>query len=91
MYETLKRGFSNHILIQEKIAAGDVIYIGDYQTLDKFPLICGPYRVPFLFNILGTRDRVLNKLYFISDRSLSRMDELEGTSRNHYKRLPLKV
>lgn len=90
-YGTLKRGFSNHILIQEMMATNDVVYIGDYQTLDKLPLVCGPYRVPFLLNIPGSGDRVLGELYSVSDRSLARMDELEGTSRGHYERLPLKV
>lgn len=90
-YGTLKRGFSNHNLIQEMMTTNDVVYIGDYQTLDKLPLVCGPYRVPFLLNIPGTGDRVLGELYSVSDWSLARMDELEGTSHGHYERLPLKV
>ncbi|KAI8031200.1 putative gamma-glutamylcyclotransferase [Camellia lanceoleosa] len=91
-YGTLKKGFSNHGLLQEMMEAGEAKYLGVYRTVEKLPLVCGPYRVPFLLNFPGSGDRVLGELYSISaDRALVRMDDLEGTSRGHYERLPVKL
>lgn len=90
-YGTLKRGFSNHVLLQDMIAAGDASFLGVYQTVDRLPLVCGPYRVPFLLNFPGSGERVWGELYAVSARGLIRMDELEGITRAHYERLPIKV
>uniref|UniRef100_A0A5B7CAP2 Gamma-glutamylcyclotransferase family protein n=1 Tax=Davidia involucrata TaxID=16924 RepID=A0A5B7CAP2_DAVIN len=90
-YGTLKQGFSNHGLLQDMIATGDAAYIGIYRTVEKLPLVCGPYRVPFLLNFPGSGDRVWGEMYAVSALGLSRMDDLEGTSRGHYERLPVKV
>lgn len=88
-YGTLKRGFSNHTLMQELIRTGDSVFIGSYQTVREYPLVCGPYRVPFLIDLPGSGHRVLGELYAVSPRGLARIDELEGTSRAHYQRLPI--
>ncbi|KAK8945248.1 putative gamma-glutamylcyclotransferase [Platanthera zijinensis] len=88
-YGTLKRGFSNHGLIQEMILAGDAAFLGVSLTADRFPLVCGPYCVPFLINLPGAGERVLGELYAISRRVLARVDELEGVSRGHYERRPI--
>ncbi|VFQ63583.1 unnamed protein product [Cuscuta campestris] len=88
-YGTLKRGFSNHVLLRDLIDSGDAAYIGDYLTAEKLPLVCGPYRVPFLLNLPGSGHRVRGELYAVSPRALARMDELEGTARGHYERLPV--
>ncbi|XP_018434565.1 putative gamma-glutamylcyclotransferase At3g02910 [Raphanus sativus] len=90
-YGTLKRGFSNHVLMQDLIRSGDASFKGVYQTLDKYPLVCGPYRVPFLLNKPGSGQRVTGELYAVSPRGLSRLDELEGTSRGHYVRQPIRL
>lgn len=90
-YGTLKRGFSNHVLLQDMIAAGDASFLGVYQTIDRLPLVCGPYRVPFLLNFPGAGEQVRGELYAVSARGLTRMDELEGITRCHYERLPIKV
>ncbi|KAL9296159.1 hypothetical protein ACSQ67_022055 [Phaseolus vulgaris] len=90
-YGTLKRGFSNHPLLQDLFRTGDASFVGTYRTAGKYPLVCGPYRVPFLLNIPGSGCRVHGELYSVSTRGLARMDELEGTSRAHYERLPIKV
>ncbi|XP_047155979.1 putative gamma-glutamylcyclotransferase At3g02910 [Vigna umbellata] len=90
-YGTLKRGFSNHPLLQDLIRAGDASFVGTYRTAGKYPLVCGPYRVPFLLNFPGSGCWVHGELYSVSTRGLVRMDELEGTSRAHYERLPIKV
>ncbi|CAK8575580.1 unnamed protein product [Lathyrus sativus] len=90
-YGTLKRNFSNHPLLQDLILSGDASFIGTYRTVQNYPLVCGPYRVPFLLNIPGSGQSVYGELYSVSAEGLSRMDELEGTSRGHYERLPIKV
>ncbi|KAG5617493.1 hypothetical protein H5410_017317 [Solanum commersonii] len=90
-YGTLKRGFSNHVLLQDMIAAGDASFLGVYQTVDRLPLVCGPYRVPFLLNFPGSGEHVRGELYAVSGRGLIRMDELEGITRAHYERLPIKI
>ncbi|CAH8309849.1 unnamed protein product [Eruca vesicaria subsp. sativa] len=90
-YGTLKRGFSNHVLMQDLIKSGDASFKGVYQTLDKYPLVCGPYRVPFLLNKPGTGHRVTGELYAVSPRGLSRLDELEGITRGHYVRQTIRI
>lgn len=90
-YGTLKRGFSNHALMQELMRTGDAALVGTYRTAEKFPLVCGPYRVPFLLNLPGCGQRVLGELYAVSFKGLARMDELEGTTRGHYERLPIQL
>ncbi|KAK7404284.1 hypothetical protein VNO78_05055 [Psophocarpus tetragonolobus] len=90
-YGTLKRGFSNHPLLQDLIRSGDASFVGTYRTAGRYPLVCGPYRVPFLLNFPGSGRRVHGELYSVSTRGLARMDELEGTSRAHYQRLPIQV
>ncbi|CBI26475.3 unnamed protein product, partial [Vitis vinifera] len=62
-YGTLKRGFSNHVLIQDLIATGDATFVAVCRTTAQFPLVCGPYRVPFLINLPGSGHRVSGELY----------------------------
>ncbi|KAF2306736.1 hypothetical protein GH714_020953 [Hevea brasiliensis] len=90
-YGTLKRGFSNHGLLQDLMRTGDAVFRGTYRTIDNYPLVCGPYRVPFLLNLPGASgsNRVTGELYTVTARGLSRLDELEGTTRCHYERLPI--
>lgn len=90
-YGTLKRGFSNHVLMQDLIRSGDASFKGVYQTSEKYPLVCGPYRVPFLLNKPGSGHHVTGELYAVSPRGLSRLDELEGISRGHYVRQPIRL
>ncbi|GJN22622.1 hypothetical protein PR202_gb10205 [Eleusine coracana subsp. coracana] len=90
-YGTLKRGFSNHPLLQELSSAGDAVFVGAATTASRLPLVCGPYRVPFLLNLPGSGHRVAGELYAVTPRGLARLDELEGVSRAHYERLPISV
>ncbi|KAG5559064.1 hypothetical protein RHGRI_008846 [Rhododendron griersonianum] len=90
-YGTLKKGFSNHGLLENMFATGDASYLGPYTTLDEFPLLCGPFKVPFLLNFPGSGHRISGELYAVSPVALARMDELEGTTKGHYERLPVKV
>lgn len=90
-YGTLKRGFYNHVLMQELIGSGDARFMGLFQTARPYPLVCGPYRVPFLLNLPGSGQRVLGELYSVSPAGLARLDDLEGTSCGHYERLPIDI
>ncbi|XP_042476746.1 putative gamma-glutamylcyclotransferase At3g02910 [Macadamia integrifolia] len=90
-YGTLKRGFPNHGLIEDLIPTGDAIFLGVYRTVERYPLVCGPFRVPFLINLSGHGDRVRGELYAVTAKGLERMDELEGISRGHYERLPIEI
>ncbi|XP_020572194.1 putative gamma-glutamylcyclotransferase At3g02910 [Phalaenopsis equestris] len=90
-YGTLKQGFYNHRLIQDMILAGDAAFLGIALTADRYPLVCGPYRVPFLINIPGAGELVSGELYAVSRRAIALVDELEGISRGHYERLPITV
>ncbi|KAM0824530.1 hypothetical protein ACQ4PT_070148 [Festuca glaucescens] len=98
-YGTLKRGFSNHSLLQDLFLTGDASFAGAAATASPLPLVCGPYRVPFLLNLPlgggggggGCCHRVKGELYSVTARGLARLDELEGVSRGHYERLPVEV
>ncbi|XP_044949951.1 putative gamma-glutamylcyclotransferase At3g02910 [Hordeum vulgare subsp. vulgare] len=92
-YGTLKRGFSNHGLLQDLTRAGDAAFVAAAATAEPLPLVCGPYRVPFLLNLPGEHgcQRVKGELYSVTARGLARLDELEGVSRAHYERLPVSV
>ncbi|KAJ1694684.1 hypothetical protein LUZ63_011382 [Rhynchospora breviuscula] len=94
-YGTLKRGFSNHKLIQSLIHSNHASFVGPAATSSPIPLVCGPYRVPFLLNLSSGRSDeiypVSGELYSVSPLGLARLDELEGVSKGHYERFPLKV
>lgn len=92
-YGTLKRGFSNHCLLQDLARAGDAAFVAAAATAEPLPLVCGPYRVPFLLNLPGEHgcQRVRGELYSVTPHGLARLDELEGVSRAHYERLPVSV
>ncbi|XP_021860047.2 putative gamma-glutamylcyclotransferase At3g02910 [Spinacia oleracea] len=90
-YGTLKKGFSNHRLMEELLTAGDATYVGAFRTAERYPLVCGPYRVPFLLNLPGEGDKVWGEVYMVSEKGLARLDELEGTTRGHYQRLSIRI
>ncbi|KAI6696088.1 hypothetical protein NL676_016207 [Syzygium grande] len=91
-YGTLKKGFHNHRVLEELMATGEASFLGRYRTSIRYPLVCGPYRVPFLLDLPGSGRCVSGELYSISSaRALSLLDELEGTSRGHYQRRPIEV
>ncbi|XP_047971902.1 putative gamma-glutamylcyclotransferase At3g02910 [Salvia hispanica] len=90
-YGTLKQGFSNHNLLQDLISSGDAAFAGSGRTALRLPLVCGPFRVPFLLDLPGRGHRVSGELYAVSAAALARMDDLEGISRGHYERRPIQI
>ncbi|KAJ3678728.1 hypothetical protein LUZ60_002531 [Juncus effusus] len=96
-YGTLKRGFSNHKLIQSLIQSNHASFVSPATTSSPLPLVCGPYRVPFLLNSVSNHSRskevhrVSGELYSVTAQGLARLDELEGVEKGHYERLPLSV
>ncbi|XP_051138962.1 putative gamma-glutamylcyclotransferase At3g02910 [Andrographis paniculata] len=91
VYGTLKQGFPNHPLLQDMMATGDASFLGSCRTVQRLPLICGPYRVPFLLNFPGRGQRVFGELYAVSAAALAKIDELEGVVKGHYERLAVEV
>ncbi|XP_074570588.1 putative gamma-glutamylcyclotransferase At3g02910 [Curcuma longa] len=69
---------------------GMIIFVGP-KVFSPFSKDIGPLSIPFLLRLLGSGRRVDGELYAVSSRGLSRLDELEGTTRGHYERLPLVV
>ncbi|XP_076936096.1 putative gamma-glutamylcyclotransferase At3g02910 [Bidens hawaiensis] len=91
-YGTLKTGFSNHKLMQDLISRNDAVFLGNYVTDLRLPLVRGPYGVPFLLNLPGrSRHRVRGELYSVSDAGIQRLDVLEGITLGHYERLSITV
>ncbi|PWA34364.1 butirosin biosynthesis, BtrG-like protein [Artemisia annua] len=90
-YGTLKKGFANHKLMQTLISQKDAVFIGNYTTDLKLPLVQGPHGVPFLLNLPCTTSshRVSGELYSVTDVGLQRLDVLEGVTLGHYERLPI--
>lgn len=91
VYGTLKKGFGNHWLIEELISKGNAVYLGVARTEKQYPLVCGPFQVPFLVYKPGRGRYVKGELYRVNDAALAALDVLEGTDRGHYFRLPLEL
>ncbi|XP_008788659.2 putative gamma-glutamylcyclotransferase At3g02910 [Phoenix dactylifera] len=91
VYGTLKRDFPNHGLIEDLIRSGDASFVAAGRTASSLPLVVGPWGIPFLLPIPGSGRRVSGELFAVSARGLARIDDLEGTRRGHYERLPIAV
>ncbi|KAK9205182.1 hypothetical protein WN943_015449 [Citrus x changshan-huyou] len=90
-YGTLKRGFPNHYLMQQLMDQNAAVFLGPYCTHESYPLVCGPYNIPYLINLPRSGNRVKGELYSVSTQGLARLDELEGTRFGHYERLPIRL
>ncbi|KAK9120802.1 hypothetical protein Syun_018419 [Stephania yunnanensis] len=77
--------------MEQLITQGEAEFLGTHSTAQSYPLVCGPYRIPFLLNLPGRGRRVIGELYAVSGAALDRIDELEGTTAGHYERLPIAV
>lgn len=89
VYGTLKRGFGNHWLIEEQMGKKHCRLVGTAQTKHKYPLVCGPFQVPFLLDVCGSGEHVRGELYQVDGHCLGLLDELEGISKGHYVRCRL--
>jgi len=89
VYGTLKQGFSNHWLIEDVVGAGHAHFLGVAKTKQRYPLVCGPFQVPFLLNMPNSGLEVRGELYAVDQSALELLDELEGVSKGHYERRPL--
>ena len=67
VYGTLKQGFSNHWLIEDVVGAGHAHFIGVAKTKQLYPLVCGPFQVPFLLNMPNSGLHVKGELYAVSN------------------------
>ncbi|KAI4328069.1 hypothetical protein L6164_020460 [Bauhinia variegata] len=91
VYGTLKKGFPNHALMEDLISTDDAVLVGKYFTQHPYPLVCGPYGIPYLINLPRSGHRITGELYSVSSRGLERLDELEGIRIGHYERLPIRA
>lgn len=89
VYGTLKQGFGNHWLMEEQMKKKHCRLVGTAQTKHKYPLVCGPFQVPFLLDVCGSGEHVRGELYEVDTHCLGLLDELEGISKGHYVRCPL--
>ncbi|CAM6084823.1 unnamed protein product [Calypogeia fissa] len=89
VYGTLKRGFGNHWLIEEQLSKKHCRLVGTARTKLKYPLVCGPFQVPFLLDVCGSGQHVHGELYAVDGHCLGLLDDLEGISKGHYVRCPL--
>ncbi|XP_050231263.1 putative gamma-glutamylcyclotransferase At3g02910 [Mercurialis annua] len=92
-YGTLKLNFPNYNRIQNLIRQNSASFIGIYVTDQSYPLIIGPFGIPYLVNLPGATasHRVKGELYSVSHGGAALLDEFEGVSIGHYERLPIRV
>lgn len=86
VYGTLKKGFSNYWLMEDVVAKGHARFLGTARTKQKFPMVCGPYQVPFLIDLPSAGYHVRGELYEVDGHAIERLDELEGVSKGNYVR-----
>jgi len=74
VYGTLKRGHPNF-----KGNMNSARFIGDYQTLDRFPLVLGgPWYSVYLLDEPGLGHRVKGEMFEVDDAALNSLDRLES-------------
>src|SRR3989442_236162 len=82
VYGTLKRGGANHAFL-----AGQK-FLGDARTAPGFTLFSlGDY--PGMVPSPDDRDGVTGEVWAIDAACLARLDQLEGTTENLYRRAPI--
>ncbi|GLJ46625.1 hypothetical protein SUGI_0982400 [Cryptomeria japonica] len=91
VYGTLKKGFGNEWLTEQMIAQGHAELVGLARSREAYPLVCGPYEVPFLLHFPGRGRHVWGELYALDRHALEQFDHLEGTSKGHYSRRPIQI
>lgn len=89
VYGTLKRGFGNYWLMEDMMQKGNAHFLGTARTEHRYPLVCGPFQVPFMLNNPEEGHHVKGEVYSIDSAGVERLDELEGVDKGHYKRLSI--
>ncbi len=72
VYGTLKRGFYNHILLENSE------FIGDVVTKNKYPMVNVEEHFPYLINDIGIGHNIIGELFKINDETFTKLDILEG-------------
>ena len=87
VYGTLKRGFGN----SAHLSGGN--FRGIAQTVAKYPLFTDIYAVPYLVDEEGYpgSGQVLGELYFVDERTMEKLDILEGVADGRYVRRQIDV
>ena len=86
MYGTLKRGFYNHRLLQEREAK----FVGNASTREPMRLVLGEYGIPYLMKGEGNT-AVPGELWEVDDAGLDALDVLEGIDEGMYERVTMDV
>lgn len=78
VYGTLKRGFPNHYLIENK-ENGQAKFVGNASTVDKYPLVVAcTFKIPFLLDKVGEGRRVIGEVWEVDTKMGATLDELEN-------------
>ncbi|KAH7298237.1 hypothetical protein KP509_25G033100 [Ceratopteris richardii] len=78
--------------MEELMEGSHAQFLGYACTKRRFPLVCGPFQVPFLLaSPSPAGHHVRGELYQVDAVAISRLDELEGVSKGHYERRPIEV
>ena len=87
VYGTLKRGFYNHRLLEEKSAS----FVGTARTRDPMRLVLGEYGIPYLMPEGEASGPVFGELWRVDDDALDALDVLEGVDEGMYVRVRLQL
>eukprot|EP00286_Rhodomonas_abbreviata_P015353 CAMPEP_0181324966 /NCGR_PEP_ID=MMETSP1101-20121128/20657_1 /TAXON_ID=46948 /ORGANISM="Rhodomonas abbreviata, Strain Caron Lab Isolate" /LENGTH=159 /DNA_ID=CAMNT_0023433209 /DNA_START=106 /DNA_END=585 /DNA_ORIENTATION=+ len=74
VYGTLKRGFSNHRLLDCPGAK----LLAHATTVEQYPLITDDYYIPYTLNIPGKGKNIKGEIYAVDDAVLATLDKLEN-------------
>lgn len=86
VYGTLKKAYGNHRII----SAFNGQFIGNAQTVNKFPLVVRG--IPFLYDVPGVGHHVQGEVWEVPTECVTGpMDQLEGHGRGFYERKTLLV
>ncbi|KAJ3683764.1 hypothetical protein LUZ60_013991 [Juncus effusus] len=88
VYGTLKLGFPNHHLLSDLFLSGDAAPLSSATTVLPYPLLLGPFSVPFLLPLPSVPNSHLisGELISVSPHALSILDSFEGVSIGNYER-----
>ena len=82
VYGTLKRGFGNSVHLQGSQ------FMGIAETVARYPLFVDMYAVPYLVDDEGFTgsERVVGEMFLVNDKTMNRLDILEGVAQGRYIR-----